>query len=214
MSVILKATQALILLLCLFSLANANEEVYKSVDEQGNVTFTDQAEEGAEAVEVKPTNTVTLPEVPPLIEDPLDTQEETAETEEKVSRTGYYKKLEILYPEQDLSIRDIELPTSLDIRVALQPELLADEGHGFRYYINGAMNAELTTLSVMRVEDLYRGAYMIKVIVVDEDNQQLIESETVEFAIHQNSVLTNPSTAQPSHPIARPPVTRPAGGAN
>ena len=58
----------------------AAAEVYRNVDAQGNVTFSDEPSEGSEAVQVKPVTTVTLPK-------PQNVRE-TEKLREEVKREG------------------------------------------------------------------------------------------------------------------------------
>lgn len=66
--------------LLFFLAVPASAEVYRNVDAYGNVTYSDEPSEGAEAVQVKPVTTITLPK-PEVVQ-------ETEKLREEVQREG------------------------------------------------------------------------------------------------------------------------------
>ena len=66
----------------------AQAAVYRQVDAQGNVTFTDEPGSGAEEIQVKPVTTVTLPK-PEAVQEQLQQLENEQEQQDTYERVGF-----------------------------------------------------------------------------------------------------------------------------
>lgn len=165
---------ALLSLSILFTLPLASaEEVYRSVDKDGNVVFTDQPQPGAERLEVQPVNVHTYPKV---------STPKPNTTKEKDKSTGY-SSIQIIAPEHDSTIRD---PGDVLIRVSLRPALRM--GHQLVFSDNGTPLDKPTRNSHLQLFNLSRGTHMIQVAVVDQSNKVLLNSEAIAVHVHRGKI--------------------------
>ncbi|MBF8270754.1 MAG: hypothetical protein HW386_2463 [Gammaproteobacteria bacterium] len=160
----------------------AQAQVYRSVDKDGNVIFTDQATEGAVKVEIKELETIkSLETTSPA---PSQAQDQT---QEKI-----YDSLEITNPQNDLAIR--ENAGNLTVTVAVTPELRS--GDNLMLYLDGTKYASGQSTS-FQLQNIDRGTHQLRVAISDRDGQEQISSTPVSFHMLRYSVA-NPSTAKPT----------------
>lgn len=158
-----------ILILCLVFIAPwVMADVYKTVDKDGRVIYTDKPKtENAEKLELRDLNT--LPSPPPQGL-PESAPVSTISTQSTV--TDY--QLSIMSPRSDVTIpvgqRD------LAIAVNLQPAL--QEGHLLVYFMNGELLEE-TTMNNIIVKDVPRGTHTLVVEAIDANGQPLGTSAPV-----------------------------------
>lgn len=177
----LPTLSALLLLACSPLLLNA--QIYQTIDDDGNVVFTDKPPKGQETQEVKlrPTNTtppLATPKPPPSDEPPTDDQEEEQEA------PGKYN-ISISSPANEAQIpagqRDV------NVSVSLEPSLHAD--HRVQIYMNGAKQGEAISGTSKTLKEVYRGAHTIKAAVVDKKGKTISSSESVTIYVQRPSVL-------------------------
>ncbi len=173
-------TFALILTTPVMTVAIA--DVYRSVDDQGNVTFSDHASSDAKKVEVEAPNI--LRPVKPI---PVTTTPDSRETPFK------YELLQITTPENGTSLRNI---TGLAIAAQLVPNLR--DQHRIRFVDNGTPLKEPTRSLAIKLNNVDRGTHQYQAQVLDEKGTVLISSEPVSVHIHKTSILHNkPRAAAP-----------------
>lgn len=155
------------------------EEVYKTVDENGRVTFSSKGSQDAKKIDVRGANKVTLPK--------LEAVEGGSETQLKAKK---YQSLAFTNPsETQTDLYGKELPYRLNATVSLKPNLQSNLGHRYQFYFDGKKVGKLSTNGYIGFGDLYRGSHTMAVAVVDtlNRNKVLIRSETMTVNIHQNS---------------------------
>lgn len=141
-------------------------EVYKVVDEDGRVTYTDSPPQGkkAEKLELRQSNSL-----PPIV------TERPARDEPEAELPPDYD-LQITYPPHDFhvnpGIRD------LNIQVAVEPSLEAD--HQLQITDNGEVINGTTMENIV-----VRGTHVIQARVVDEQGRTLSEAEPIEIHVHR-----------------------------
>ena len=93
-----KAKPVLVAMLCSIVTATVSAAIYQSVDEQGNVVFSDQPSSGASPVDLAPLPTFTAPKY----------RRPSAAAEDTAERAGAtrYTSLLIAQPEPDATLRD------------------------------------------------------------------------------------------------------------
>ena len=103
-------------------------QVYKVVDKDGNVTFTDQAPvDGSKPIKLAPISVI---EAPTYEKAPEPTAEEGAEKELSLSYTcKIYQDFGIISPQQEESVwkADGPIPVAWSVRTALQPGMHASD---------------------------------------------------------------------------------------
>ena len=164
--------------LCLVLLLpfNLNAALYKWIDENGEVVYSDQPPH-AGAEELKPPGLTTTPAIkykPKAKPEP--------EKPELV-----YTKLQITSPTADEHIRDAE--GTIAVTIAIDPPLNLAEGHYLAIQVNGETKiAKLTSTSAI-LSNADRGTTNITASVLDKTGKTLISSEGVTVFVHRPSML-------------------------
>ncbi len=185
----------LLLLLTYFIVLPVAAEVYRTVDENGNVIFTDKPSPGAVEVEIKEIKTVEppAPETPapetPATEMPSEEAGEQPSPEQ--SEFAGYTKLEITNPVNDTVVRDNA--GNVTISVSLEPALNIDAGDQLVLYMDGA-RASAGTVNTFNLLNVDRGTHSFSVAVVNEAGEELMRSAPVSFTLLRHSSLQSSST--------------------
>jgi hypothetical protein len=163
--------------------------VYKSVDAQGNVVYTDEPSADAKPVKLPPLSTVPAPRY-------RSSTQPSAELEQAAATS--YEQISIVSPTQDETLRDNT--GTVPVNVVLQPELNSAAGHRFRYFLDGQAQGKPTESAQIGFENLDRGAHTLEAAVVDSAGQELIRSSSVQFFLHRQSINfpTGPAVPAPS----------------
>jgi len=165
-------------------------EVYRQVDTEGNVTFSDQPNPGAEKIEVAPTNVHNFPKAPAI--KPLQDKSEGKEL---------YKSLAISSPAMDTTIRD---SGDVLIRAKISPALR--KSHNLLYSDNGQPIGEPSRKLSLQLINLSRGTHLIQVDVVDADNKVLISSAPLSIHVHRTSIIKPEAPPPTKKDAPTPPI--------
>jgi hypothetical protein len=176
----------LLLLLVLLTTTPVLADVYRTVDEDGNVIFTDQPSPGAERIEIRKIPTIEAP--PPRL------LEEEAQAPALPEPPGY-SKLEITFPVDDTSVRDNA--GNVTVNVSLEPALSPNDK--LVLYMDGA-KAQEGASPQFSLANVDRGIHSLSVAVVDKDGSELKRSNTVSFTLHR---ISKPGP-QPQKPAQKP----------
>ena len=170
-------TLLLIFLLNCTLVTQVSAGVYKRVNPDGSVEFTDVPEEiGEKPIEVAPSSSYSPPPQPPSTA-PEPAVKETEFSYESVSITG---------PANDATIRDNE--GNISISVESTPGLRKD--HHYLLKMDGKPVGEGSsrTFSLNNVD---RGSHNFIVQILDQDKKVLIESKSVVVHLHRAFVKPN-----------------------
>jgi hypothetical protein len=173
----LKATVIVINFLLIGSAVDA--AVYKSVDQQGNVVYTDEPTGDAKPIELPPLSTVPAPDYRSL--DKAD-----SEPEQDPAAGGYYQQLSIVTPKPDETLRDNS--GSIGVAVSIKPALNRTQGHRMRYFLDGNAQGEPTPALETQFEDVDRGTHTVEAAVVDASGKELKRTSGVRFYLHRQSL--------------------------
>ncbi len=167
-------TVAGILLLYLFTtgLVAAQTGVYKWVEPDGTVTFTDQSRPGAEKIEIQPPQTVPPPEA---VRRALKAGSARAE---QAAPGIAYTQFAIVSPSDDESVRSNN--GDISIALSLEPALHAD--HAIVVSMDGQAIGKGSSTS-LQLQNLPRGTHTVQATVVDAAGAELIRTETVSFHV-------------------------------
>lgn len=174
-----------ILLLCVFAPASA--DIYRSVDENGNVVFSDTPSEGAEKIEVQEAQTVDSPDTRPFVYEPPESEP-----------APRYRSVAISSPQDDESIRANS--GNITIRMSVSPSL--KRGDKLVLLMDGKEVSAGSSTSVS-LENVDRGSHSLQARVVGADGQTWVSSESVTFHLQRHSV---------QHPKPPPGPLNPPGG--
>ncbi|MFV8572380.1 DUF4124 domain-containing protein [Marinobacter sp. SBS5] len=151
-------------------------EVYRHVDAQGNVTFSDEPMKGGEAVKVKPVTTITLPK-PEVVR-------ETDKLRDEVKREGAsYDDLAFAYPQDDQAFHSGN--GTVTFQVHSTPGLKPN--HKYEITLDGQPVGQSTSGSVT-VQNIDRGTHSAVAHIVDHNGVQVKSSQPVRFTIHRPSI--------------------------
>ena len=148
-------------------------EVYKTIDEDGNVTFTDSPPKNmpAEKIKLKETNTQ-----PPVEFRSRPTQNNEAE------EAGEYD-LHIINPVKEQQMG----PTQMSLPISVETSRPLEEGHFFQILLNGASHGPATQSSKLSLTNVGHGRKQVAVSIVDSEGSVIETSESFTlFAIRPN----------------------------
>ncbi len=159
----------LLSILFIFSLCATAETVYRSVDEDGNIVFSDKPTDGAEEIHVEDVQTVNPPSVGPFKYTPL-----------KKEQALRYTDIAIVSPANDTAIRDNE--GNITVSVVLEPGLNSGEGDQLALYMDGAQ-VSVGSSQQFGLNNVNRGTHTLKASVIDTSGKTIISSSPVSFTI-------------------------------
>lgn len=167
-------TLLLLLSLTLCFGAFAQEKVYKRVNPDGSVEYSDQPIEGAEIMNVPKASTFTMPQTPGVASAPANTPEEASVN---------YDSLAITQPMNDETIRSNEGKITALARVT--PDIAPD--HRFRWQMDGEVVQNVNSPE-LRLNNVDRGSHNLQAEIVDADGKVIISSDTITFHLmrHHN----------------------------
>jgi hypothetical protein len=179
--------KAILLILLMLTSAHAEVMVYKWVDEQGNVHFSDTPNPQAEAIELKPQPAYTPAEIP----DNNTVPEAIDSVPAEALAPNYQLSITAPTQEQAMWANDGKVTVS----VQTTPTLNAERGDKLLFNLDGTASPP-TTATRFTFEDVYRGAHSVSVSVVDKQGKTLSSSNTVTFYVHRPT-LNRPTTTTP-----------------
>lgn len=169
-----------VLLMCCALGAHA-EEVWRWVDENGVVHYSDRPRPGAERVELNPAQTYTPQAVPARPERAQPAQSEAAPGPR-------YTGLRVVSPAPGETLWNIggQLNVQLEVRPGLAP------GHQLRVLLDGQRVETPRGATQFTINEVYRGEHTLSASVMDAQGRELLASDPVTFYVQQAS-LQNPN---------------------
>ena len=156
------------ILLSSFMAMPLQAEVYRTVDEDGNITFTDTPQEGAEKVDIQETQTIDNPN--PAKYKPLSKKQKPVER---------YRSISIASPGNDEAVRNnagnVTISTSIDPRLIPSHEVII--------YIDGK---EIGRGSSATANNVDRGTHTASAKIVDSSGNTVISSSPSTFHLLRN----------------------------
>lgn len=168
--------RSLLLCVTLIFFTSVSAEVYRVLDEDGNVIFSDKPSPGAVEVEIDHVQTISPPKVKDFKYKP-SVKDKTGDD---------YTSLEIVSPENDQIFTGKAVEVSVNILI--QPALNTSRGDRLILTMDGIKQADSTSTS-FTFGKLDNGKHTVKVVVVNKDGNPLKSSETVSFTINFRSDL-------------------------
>ncbi|MCK4951034.1 MAG: DUF4124 domain-containing protein [Gammaproteobacteria bacterium] len=147
--------------MCLVNTAHA--EVYRSVDESGNIIFTDKPHKNSEKVDLPGLTTY---ESPPY-------KEIKAEKIKKpITKFTSYSEFKILSPASKDTIRNADGDVAVNLLVT--PELQVKLGHRIVLYVDGS-KVTSTTVTRYKLTNVDRGSHTLSAQIVDSNGKPYSE---------------------------------------
>lgn len=172
------------LLLCLF-LAPAQAEIYRWVDADGNVVYSDEAHPNAETIDLPESTTYTPVEEsesePEILK--LSPEEDVTETSE--AEVPAYQ-LRIIAPANDESIWVNN--GNVTVSLVVEPGLNAERGDQIIVRLNGSPVEGPQASTTFQLNNINRGSHTLTAAVVDNTGATLTNSAAVTFHLHRTSI--------------------------
>jgi hypothetical protein len=153
-------------------------EVYRQVDAQGNVTYTDEPSDQspAEEVKIRPVTTVTLPK-PEAVREP-------EQLREKVQKEGAaYSSVSFVAPQDEQAFHS----GSGDVSFQVNSSPALKRGHKYEVTLDGQPVGQSQSGTVT-VRNIDRGTHQAGVGIVDRSGVTIKTGDTIRFTIHRPSV--------------------------
>jgi hypothetical protein len=167
----------LITLIALFPW-QAGAQVYKHIDEKGNITFSDQAAPGATPVEINTPNTSRPPSTTAF-----PTSATTAESDDEAAANNIDYKVSITNPADETIIP--RGPGNFSLSASVSPSLKS--GHTVQLLMDGAPRQEPQTQGNWALTNVFRGEHKLAVAVIDKSGKTLATSEAVTVYVFRPS---------------------------
>ena len=162
-------------------------QVYKWVDEDGVVHYTDRPVEGAEKVDLPESKSTTFrrPELPTS----GPAARSSSGRDEGQEQGGAYESFRIVQPSNEETLWNIG--ATLPVSLSLSPDL--GQGHGIEVWFDGTEleSPDPTSLS-FTIPEVYRGTHTLRARVVDAGGRVLIQTDQITFYVRQTSVINPP----------------------
>ena len=179
------------------SLAAASQEIYRWVDKNGVVHYSDQpGSPNAELIDVIEPNAYEAPDAPPAAG-----RDDANERDDQ--GTSPYASLSISSPAAD----DVFFGADAVVNVAAELQGTLQPDHTVVFFLNGDRKEAdgLTT----EYSGLARGSYFLRVSIVDSSGKPVIMSQQVTFHVRQPSINSPQSPTAPPKPTPPKPVPKP-----
>jgi len=161
-------------------MGSAHAAIYRSVDAQGNVVFSDQPTGNAHEISLPP---ITTYSPPPKTETSPATPATTTLT---LPAAASYQQFSVVAPVQDQAFWDNT--GDVDVHVAIQPALNTDAGHRFVFYLDGTTEGEPVSGPATVFHNVDRGEHTVWASVVDAQGQTIATTEKVRFQLHRQAL--------------------------
>jgi len=172
------------------SVSTVGAQVYRVVDEDGNVTFTDQSPgDGAQPMELRPISVIEAPTFetkPKDGEEGAEGGEENKEMSLRYLRKNY-QDFAIVAPQQEESVWN---PESV-ITVAWNARYALQDGMTVTVYLNGVRQAT-TTEQIIAVNGPDRGEHTVTAELKDAKNRKIATAEPVTFFVRRPNLYSRP----------------------
>jgi uncharacterized protein DUF4124 len=163
-----------LLLCCVVMTAQA--EVYRLVDKNGNVIFSDQPHPDAEKIKIDTVPSYTPVAIPEAL------SEEQQEGDADIPRY----KVTILTPANDETVRNNAGLVNINAKVT--PPLDQDRNDQLTIKLDGQTLGEPSTSPNFTLSEVERGTHTVQVVVVDKDKKAIKSSKTITFHLQRIAV--------------------------
>ncbi len=176
----------------------AADKVYKKVNPDGTVEFTDQPSSDAEEVPVREVPSIKTKPAPSIKFDSGQAQE---------PQTFPYEEVVIVSPKNAETIRDNA--GNITLRGSVSPVLQQRLGHQLRWKMDGEVLAQQDlTLTLTNVD---RGTHTVQLEIVDGEGEVQASSKSITFHLRRFFIGTpaNPAPNFPAPNFPAPPKKKP-----
>ena len=149
--------------------------IYKHVNEQGEVVYSDTPAQGAEKMKLPEIQSYTPPKVPLVRPDDVPLESEI------------YGALEFIKPLDKSTIRN-NLGV-IELQLGIDPALKVRENHRIQFYLDNERYGPLVDTTSIMMSNIERGEHTLSASVLDESGTVIIASKPVTVFVKRESVL-------------------------
>ena len=179
------------LMILLLLAGSAQAEVYKSINEAGEVVYSDTRTQGAEAMKLPALPTYTPPPVTPTTNSKVESE-----------KTAIYENLVFLKPEDDATIRNNQGIINAELK--LTPALRGKLKHRVQFYLDGEAYGEPVRSIRTTMSNVDRGEHSLTASVLDANGDTLISADPVIVHLHRESIHNPNNPNNPNRPRPTP----------
>jgi hypothetical protein len=166
-----------------FFIHTGSAAIYKHVDEDGNVVFTDNPHgKKAETLHLSPTNI--QPATQPKTKAADNSAGTTTEEEEKAEERVPYSLISISSPDDESTVTYGQ--ETITASVQITPALQADDL--IQFYFDGSKQGSASTNSSITFSDLERGEHTISAAVLNAEGKIERQSKSVRIFVMRHSI--------------------------
>lgn len=163
-----------LLLLLLFISQPLFAEIYKLTDKNGNITYTDTPEKGAEKVEIT---------APPLLHDAIPPSASVEQNKVDTLQTTEQKKpYTVFVISSPLNEETIHNNPNIMITIAIEPDL--QKGDKIQVFVDERPIGDAVPNTQISIGRLERGIHQVKAVVIDENQKILKISPSITIYAH------------------------------
>jgi len=175
---------AAIILCLLLNSSAVFSEMYKWVDQEGNISYSDTPPyKGAESLDAPAITT--MPATAVAKKKPAKANQPEEE------KTTKYSYLRITSPENDATIQNNE--GNFSISITVKPSLDTKNGHYFSLSMDGKVVQDKLSGNSANMSNIDRGSHKISVSIKDKNGKTLRKSKAVTVHLHRRSILNRPA---------------------
>ncbi|KPU83241.1 hypothetical protein JI57_01925 [Psychromonas sp. PRT-SC03] len=150
----------------------SSTSIYKEVDAQGNVHFSDKSSQQGQSVSIKINNVFSA--------------SKKTQAEKKIQPTQKQKtkiidyQTNIISPHNDISIRSNN--GQLNVQVKISPNLLST--HRLQFFMDGIKIGKQQHASIFTLQGVDRGTHLLQVHLIDKEKQIISKSPIVRVHLY------------------------------
>ena len=148
--------------------------LYKGVDAEGNVVYSDQPFVDAERYTPPP---ISVMDAPRAVSDKKEKAEEKPVKFE-------YTKFNIASPANNETLRD---EAFVNVTLELKPGLNAEEDHSIWLTMDGKILVKNSKSLNLQLDNIERGAHQIQALIKDSSGKRVLRTQTVIFHMHRST---------------------------
>ena len=169
--------RALVLLVLVGVAVVANAAIYRWIDSDGTVTYSDRPQPGSERLKLTPLQTYNPAPVP----------NNTASVPTQTRQFEDYDEFAILTPRNDATFRNNG--GNINVQLKLEPALRST--HAVGILLNDRTVGEPGSTMSLTLSNVDRGTHRLQAVIMDESGNELARTEPVTFHLQRTSVFQN-----------------------
>lgn len=169
-----------LVVVCMFLFCVAYAQIFKWTDSQGVVHFSDQPHPGAKQLNMPDTQSST----PPASQSGSAPAQDEQKTEQASSGEDKYRKLVIIQPINDATIRNNQ--GYIVVVVEMEPDLAG--GDKLQMIFDGTPLGEPQSSTLFQLNGINRGTHTIAIQIIKPDGTTLLTSDVITIHLHRPRV--------------------------